>query len=107
MVLTYTAYSAVLRRLLGGSPEELPERYRAASPVTYVTPDDSPVLSMCGARDSVLPQAELLDETMRAVGASHELIVVPGVGHDMYTLFDPCHDNAVWDFLDRHLKQVE
>jgi acetyl esterase/lipase len=107
MVLDYVRRSRYWRFLLGGSPEELPDRYKAASPVTYVTPDDPPVLTVCGTLDLLLPQEKLLDETMKAVGASHELIVVEGVGDQMYKLFDPYHDNAVWDFLEKHLKELE
>ena len=92
---------------LGGSPEEVPERYRVASPITYVTKDDPPVLSVCGTKDPTLPQEYLLDERMKAVGASHELLVVENAGHSQYELFDPFQDNPVWDFFDEHLKVVK
>lgn len=98
--IAYTYY----RPLLGGSPDTVPERYRQASPLTYVSPDDPPVLTIVGGEDARLPQAQLLDERLRGVGASHTLIVVPGASHYMNKIVDFAQDGPVWEFLDRHLR---
>lgn len=90
--------------LLGGTPEQVPERYKAASPVTYITRDDPPVLSYCGENDDRLPQAEFLNERMNAIGASHALIVKQGARHRPMELCNFTEENPVWDFLDEHLK---
>ncbi len=86
---------------LGGTPEEVPDQYKIASPLTYVSKDDPPVLTIQGDRDASVPpkQAELLDAKMKEAGASHMLIIKKGVGHINFW-----YDNAVWDFFDKHLK---
>lgn len=86
---------------LGGTPEEVPDQYKIASPLTYVSKDDPPVLTIQGDRDLTVPpkQAELLDAKMKEAGASHMLIIKKGVGHINFW-----YDNAVWDFFDKHLK---
>lgn len=100
-----TRYSPI-EALLGGTPEEVPEQYRMASPLTYVSKDDPPVLSIHGDRDPEVPpkQAELLDAKMKEVGASHTLILETGAGHHTSDLVNFYEDNPVWDFFDRHLK---
>lgn len=107
LVIHYQLYSYYYGDLLGGTPEEVPERYKSASPITYVSNDDPPVLSICGTRDRVLQQEELLDNRMKAVGAFHTLIVREGAGHSVSQLVDFFKDNPVWDFFDRHLKGGE
>ena len=106
LVLHYQIYPYYYEALLGGTPEQVPERYKNASPLTYVSKDDPPVLSIGGTRDPVLPQEELLDERMKAVGASHTLIVREDAGHSVHALANFSEDNPAWDFLDKHLKKV-
>jgi acetyl esterase/lipase len=62
---------------MGGTPEELPEQHHKAGPVTYVSRDDPPVLTLQGSVDISVPlnQAALLDAKMREVGDSHTLII--------------------------------
>ena len=95
-----TEKKGMLVLLLGGTPDEVPEQYRAASPVTHVSEDDPPVLSIHGEMDQTVPlkQVELLDAKMKEVGASYTLIIQKAGGHNM-----PVDDN-VWNFLDEHLK---
>ena len=90
-------------QLVGGTPEEMPEEYRAASPITYVSEDDPPVLTIHGDQDpSVPPQnAELLDAKMKEIGISHSLIMVEG--GDSHVIVNFFEDYPVWDFFDKHL----
>ncbi len=85
---------------LGGSLQEKPEQYKRASPTTYVRPGAPPILTIHGENDTaVLPdQAELLDARMKEVGASHTLIIKPGLRHDFE------FDQTVWDFLEKALQ---
>ncbi len=91
----------ILRQLLGGSAQELPELYRQASPITYARATSPPVLMMNGDRDQEVPleQAELLDARMKKVGASHTLIVQRGAGHENF--YD---DERLWEFFGKNLK---
>jgi acetyl esterase/lipase len=101
----HSFYSVFCEAFLGGTPEETPARYKAASPLIYVTPDDPPILTVCGTKDVVLPEEKILDDRMKAVNAFHELIIIEGAGHSMSDLMDFYQDNPVWDFLDKHLKE--
>ncbi len=91
----------IIVEFLGGTPEEVPDQYKIASPLTYVSKDDPPVLTIHGDRNISVPpkQAELLDAKMKETGTSHMLIIKKGVGQE-----NCWYDNAVWDFFDKHLK---
>ena len=103
----HDVYPKDTNALLGGLPEQVPARYTAASPLTYVNPNAPPVLSVYGTYDPLFPQGKLLDERMKAVGASHTLIIKEGVGHAQFALVDFSEGSALWEFLDRHLKTAE
>jgi acetyl esterase/lipase len=63
------------RTLFGGSPEEVPERFRASSPITYVDDVRAPVYIAAGVNDPRCPirQVENYVERLAARGAVHEL----------------------------------
>jgi acetyl esterase/lipase len=61
----------VVRQLLGGSPDEVPDRYEAATP----RPPDVPLLRVHGALDEDVPV-----EISRGYGAG-ELVVIEDEGH--------------------------
>jgi acetyl esterase/lipase len=91
---------AVTSGYLGGPPEKLPDVYVKASPLTYVTRDDPPVLLIWGDLDKVdLKQAELLDAKLTEVGVPHTLVTKAGYGHDV-ALWD---EKEVWKFLGDNL----
>ncbi len=108
MVLCYKKSSVawIFRLFLGGTPGEVPERYKAASPITYVSKDDPPVLTLHGDKDALVPveQARALDEKMKAVGASHTLIIFKGQGHGFGGEDGKKAADATWEFVARHLK---
>jgi len=103
-VMQYAVSYIYYKPWLGGSPESVPERYEAASPVTYVSADDPPVLTLVGGEDDRYLQAELLDSRLKDVGVPHTLIVVPGVSHYLEKIIDFTVDGPMWEFLDRHLR---
>ena len=57
--------------------------YRAASPITYVTPDDPPMLLIHGDDDQVVPftQSEFMLAALEEHGIEARLIRIPGGGH--------------------------
>lgn len=69
--------------LMGDSPKKAPQRWKDASPITFVRRDGPPILTIHGDLDSIVPfsQATELDERCKAVGQSHRLIRLPGAGH--------------------------
>lgn len=98
-------------RYVGGvdhdlSEEELFERYRLASPITYINESDPPVLSILGSEGIWTPiaQTERFDHRMRLAGARHTLIVRAGVGAREELIWDPQEDFPVWSFFEAHLK---
>ncbi len=99
----YAATPEVDAAYVGGTPQAVPDKYRAASPVTYARPDAPPVLTIHGDKDtaSFVQQALLLDDRMRSVGGSHTLIIRRGAGHFDFTLADP----DLWSFLAQTLKR--
>ena len=96
----------IFRLFLGGTPEETAERHQAASPITYVSKDDPPVLTLHGDLDELVPieQATMLDEKMKAAGASHSLIILKGQGHGFAGEHQKKADKATWDFFAEQLK---
>jgi acetyl esterase/lipase len=57
----------------------------AASPVTYITPDDPPVLILHGEKDGLSPveQAVTLDTKLKAAGISSKLVIVQNGEHGL------------------------
>lgn len=96
----------IFRLFMGGTPTDTAERYKAASPITYVSKDDPPVLTLHGDQDALVPveQARALDETMEAAGVSHTLIVFKGQGHGSGGEDGKKAADATLEFFARHLK---
>ena len=97
------ALAGRLRQLFGGALEGRTEIARAASPLTHLTADDPPILTVHGTADGVVPiaQAEEFDAVARRVGARHELVRVESAGHG----FDrPDERRQSREFLDQHLR---
>ncbi|MFI2210043.1 prolyl oligopeptidase family serine peptidase [Streptomyces sp. NPDC020141] len=69
------ALKALDRTLLGGAPEEVPERYAASSPLTYVDAVRAPVYISAGVNDPRCPirQVENYVDRLAARGAVHEV----------------------------------
>lgn len=63
------------RSLFGGSPDEVPEAYRRASPLTYIGAVRAPVLVLAGENDPRCPirQVENYLVALQARGAAHEV----------------------------------
>ena len=83
---------------IGGTPEEMPEQYIMASPLTYVTKDDPPVLTLHDIGNMAIPfeQAELLDAKMKDVRVEHTMPLTKRLSSTLWT--------DMFDFLDKHLK---
>lgn len=97
----------LLEALLGGKPRDVPDRYREASPVTYASEDDPPILTMHGDRDPIVPieQARILDERLKAAGVRHDLAVFAGQSHGWQGEDLARSVTLMYDFFDRHLKR--
>jgi acetyl esterase/lipase len=98
-----TNVPARVAALLGGSPEEVPEQYVKASPLTYISHDDPPVLFIRGDKDTSCPpsQVDLLTKKAAEVGMAVSLVVKQGQGHAAF--YD---DPQIWSFLDQYLRKA-
>ncbi|MFF7012177.1 prolyl oligopeptidase family serine peptidase [Streptomyces fimicarius] len=69
------ALKAMDRTLLGGTPEEVPERFEASSPLTYVDAVRAPLYISAGVNDPRCPirQVENYVDRLAARGAVHEV----------------------------------
>lgn len=72
-------------KFMGATYEENPDIYIEASPVTYITPDDPPTLTLHGTIDKIVPitQSDFLDKTLLNNGVSHEYHRLKGWPHTM------------------------
>jgi acetyl esterase/lipase len=73
----------VEKQYIGGTPEELPERYRALSPLYRVSTQTPPTITFHGTIDRVVPldQATTLDQALSKAGVAHETYLLPGNDH--------------------------
>lgn len=92
--------------LIGGRVQDVPEKAKAASPITYVSADDPPFLTAHGTKDPLVPydQALELDTAMKKAGVSHLLIEMTNGGHGFRS---EELDHRVKQFLDLHLRGVK
>lgn len=98
-----TNVPARVAALLGGDPKEVPGQYAKASPLSYVSFDDPPILFLQGDVDTSCPpaQADLLAKKASEVGSIFSLVVKKGAGHQSF--YD---DPEVWTFLDKYLAKA-
>ena len=69
--------------LLGGTPAQVPERYRDTSPLSWIDARTAPFLVFHGALDDVVPvaQSRRLVSALRATGVEVEYVELPDAGH--------------------------
>lgn len=80
---------SVLRNFLGGTPEELPERYQEASPSSYLQPNLPPSLLIYAGRDHLV-QAKFgkrLDQNLQAEDNLSVYLEIPWAEHAFDSLF--------------------
>ena len=72
-------------RLVGGAVQDKLDLVKQTNPITYITKDDPPVLTIHGENDTAVPliQSESLHEALRKAGVESQLVIVPGYGHDV------------------------
>lgn len=99
--------AGLLVTLLDGTPDKVGDRYRAASPLTYVSKDSAPTLTLHGTADPVVPpdQATEFDAAMKKAGAEHKLMLLEGEGHGFKEAANHKAQEAMYKFFDEHLKR--
>ncbi|MCK4564517.1 MAG: alpha/beta hydrolase fold domain-containing protein, partial [Verrucomicrobia bacterium] len=84
-----------------------PKQLTSASPLTYLSPDDPPVLILHGDSDKTVPveQSQLLHERYQKAGLESELHIIEGAGHGGMVFSDDERHQLIKAFLDRHLAE--
>ena len=89
------ALQAFDRSLFGGSPEEVPDKYRESSPLTYIDDVQTPVMILAGENDPRCP--------IRQINNYLDKLEELGKPHEVYR-FDAGHGSLV---VEERIKQVE
>ncbi len=95
------------RALFGGSPDEVPEVYEAASPITYVDAVRAPVLLLAGLNDPRCPlrQVQRYADALHERGGTVELYQYGG-GHGSHVAEERVRQMRLQlDFVRRHLQE--
>jgi acetyl esterase/lipase len=97
-----SAYRAAIAGLLGGYPEEVPDRYARADVTRYFGFSDAPVLAVFAMTDVWVDpeQARLLMDRMAAKAVRHSVLMLPWATPDFNSLASPNSDYPMWSFLD-------
>jgi acetyl esterase/lipase len=74
---------AIEEAFLGGTPDSVPDRYRDASPISYVTRPLPPTLLIYGTRDHVVEPrfGRMLHEQLLATKTPSVLLEIPWADH--------------------------
>jgi len=73
----------IYRQFLGGTSEEMPDRYRRASPLSVATADAPPTLLVHGTDDEAVPatQSERYRDRLADLGVEIDLLAADGGDH--------------------------
>ncbi|KAG5634963.1 hypothetical protein H0H81_000199 [Sphagnurus paluster] len=100
---THKFESRYLEKLIGGTPEEIPEVYKERSPVNHAERIVAPLLILQGEIDKVVPkeQADLIYRIVKERGGTVEYKLYPGEGHGWRK------EETIKDALERELRFYE
>ena len=89
--------------LIGGPVEQNKAKATAASPIHYISKDDSPFLIIQGENDATVPvsQSQELSKALKAAGVETVLDIARGRGHG---IGGPRFEPTIKAFFDKHLK---
>jgi len=92
-------------RLVGGPLPEFREAAQRASPITYVSAEDPPVLIVHGATDDTVPPKQAVEfaATLKAASVDTTLVILANVGHRPGLDLGTPGGQALIAFLDRVL----
>jgi acetyl esterase/lipase len=96
----------LLKNFLGGDVEHARHNFILASPFYWVTPDAAPTLIIHGTKDDIVPfaQGEMMRDRLAAAGVEVELLPIEGAGHGFGGADREKAHAAMFDWLEKHLK---
>jgi acetyl esterase/lipase len=73
----------ILEMFIGGTPDQKPEHYRHASPISWISKASAPTLSIYGGRDHIVEArfGRKLDAALKHAGATSVLLELPWSEH--------------------------
>ncbi len=88
--------NGVVARLMGGTPDQYPDRYDAGSPIELLPTGTRQVL-VHGTADNIVPisQSERFVERAEQMGEQPTLVKLEGIGH--FELIDP--ESEAWSIV--------
>ena len=96
----------IIQEFLGGTPKDKAKEAARASPITFVSKGDAPVLTFQGTKDPLVPhsQAIKLADALTSAGVPGRVELLVGAGHgwggdDMTRTL-----NEMFEFFDQYLK---
>ncbi len=100
-------YAGRMDLLLGGSPEEIPEVYKAAAPINHVSAQTPPTIFFQGTNDVLVPvePTESLMAKLQETGVPAVKVIFPTTEHMfdfMFPQLAPAAQSALYD-VDRFL----
>lgn len=101
----YAIGAAFVYEFMGTTPDQAPELYKEASPITFIGPHSPPFLVIHGEADDIVPieQSEILRDTLANIGKPPEYHTFPGEAHSFsYPAWERIA-NLYTDFLTRTL----
>ncbi|MFI5455615.1 MAG: alpha/beta fold hydrolase [Isosphaerales bacterium] len=99
----------LVKDFLGGSPQEKPEAAAKASPLTFVSKDDAPILTFQGTKDPLVPftQAIKLAEAMNTAGVPGRVELLVGAQHGWAGAELERTVDETFRFFDRYLGKAD
>ena len=90
----------IVSKLMGGTPDEYPDRYDSASPIELL-PSGTRQMLIHGTADSIVPvsQSERFVEKAERLGEAPTLLRLEGVGH--FELIDP--ESGAWTTVSQNV----
>ena len=94
---------------MGGPPWEVPETYRAQSPMTYIGRVRTPTIFLHGQEDHICPvgESERMYLALKLLGVETRLVIFPGENHnfDARASSYPKRTAMVLDWFDEHRRR--
>lgn len=107
--LTFYPGGDLVPQFLGGTQQQIPQRFKEASPVNYVTSKSPPMFVYHSTDDKLVPRehADAMIAELRKNSVSHESFWIRGRDHIATFLFPGGSIDAAIAFLDRRMKSPE
>jgi acetyl esterase/lipase len=96
---------ATLKAFLGGTPDELPDLYRQASPYQYVTRPLPTTLLIYGGRDHIVQAkfGKALSDRLQSVGSRAVFLEIPWADHAFDAVFNGVSNQLALYYTERFL----